>query len=419
MKILVRPFIVFSVLMLFVVPAASAGTPKDGIVFSDPLDRNTMLNGKEMRFDVGIGSGACRLASDPDGIIYTITDRGPNIKTQDALKLMGVDFGKKKGKIFPTVNFAPTIYKLRVADGHATVLDKIQIKTSDGQQISGISNPQTEAAWDINGKELPYDPSGIDAEGIVKLSDGSFWIGEEYGPSILHISADGRVLERWVPQGVKSTLDGAGYKVEEKLPAILRMRPLNRGIESMAASPDEKFLYFAMQSPLSNPDKAAYKKGRHLRIFKIDRQAGQVIGEYVYVIDTADTFVMDNQKKKRKQNDVKISELTAVGTDELVVLERISSTTKFYRVDLASGANILGTQWDDPSTTPTLEQSDIATVDTLDKKLLMNTDDRGGMMKKIEGLAWFGQDQWIMVNDNDFGIASDPTYIVPVSMPVN
>jgi hypothetical protein len=356
------------------------------------------------------------LQSDPEGVIYTVTDRGPNIKTKDAKKLMGVDFGKKKGKIFPTPNFAPTIYKLKVKDGGVTVLDKIQIKTADGTQISGISNPDTEAAWDINGKELAYDPAGLDAEGIVKLKDGTFWIGEEYGPSILHVAADGRVVERWVPKGVGASLEGAGYEIKEILPEILRKRPLNRGIESMAASPCEKYLYFAMQSPLANPDKDTYKKGRNLRIFKIDNEAGKVVGEYVYVIDTPNTFAMDNKKKQRKQNDVKISELTAVAADKLVVLERISKTTKFYHVDLAAADNILGSNWDDVATSPSLEQSDLSQMKVLHKKLLLNTDDLGGLMKKIEGLAWLGGDQWIMVNDNDFGIANDPTYVVPVKM---
>jgi hypothetical protein len=399
-------------------PSTLAAAPTDGIAFSDPLDRITLQNGTEKRFDVGIGSGACRLRSDPEGVIYTITDRGPNIKTKDAKKLMGVDFGKKKGKIFPTPNFAPTIYKLEVKDGGVTVLDKIQIKRADGTQISGISNPGTEAAWNINGKRLAYDPAGLDAEGIVKLKDGTFWIGEEYGPSILHVAADGRVVERWVPKGVEASLEGAGYEIKEILPEILRKRSLNRGIESMAASPCEKYLYFAMQSPLANPDKDTYKKSRNLRIFKIDNEAGKVVGEYVYVIDTPDTFAMDNKKKLRKQNDVKISELTAVAADKLVVLERISKTTKFYFVDLTAADNILGSNWDDVATSPSLEQSDASQIKVLQKNLLLNTDDLGGLMKKIEGLAWLGGDQWIMVNDNDFGIANDPTYVVPVKMAI-
>ena len=63
-------------------------------------------------------------------------------------------------------------------------------------------------------------------------------------------------------------------------------------------------------------------------------------------------------------------------------------------------------------------QSGLSGISPLAKKLLINTDDAGGLMKKIEGLAWFGGNKWIMVNDNDFGIAGDPTYVVPVSMPV-
>jgi len=412
----------FSLIAAFALLGATspshATIPANGINFSDPLDRIILQNGTEMRFDVGIGSGACRLASDPIGIIYTITDRGPNIKTKDAKKLMGLDFGTKKGKIFPTPNFSPTIYKLKVEAGQVTVLDKIQIKTADGKPISGVSNPGTEPAWDVNGNEMNYDPSGIDAEGIVKLKDETFWISEEYGPSILHVGADGRVIERWVPEGVKESIVDSGYEVKELLPAILRKRPLNRGIESLAVSPDEAFLYFAMQSPLANPDKETYTKSRLVRIFKIDRSAGKVVGEYVYLIDTPSTFVTDNTTKKRKQNSVKVSEMTAIGTDELVILERISGTTRFFQIDLTTADNILGSKWDDPATNPSLEQIGADDIKTLSKTLLLDTDDIGGLMKKVEGLAWIGGDQWIMVNDNDFGIAGDPTYIVPVTMPV-
>ncbi len=412
----------FSLLLTAVLfyPASSllAGTPPGGVEFSSPLDLLTLQNGKSLLLDVGIGSGACRLASEADGVFYTITDRGPNIKTKDSLKLLGVDASDKKGKIFPTPNFAPSIFQLHFKDGQLSVLSKIQIKTRSGIPVSGISNADTEAVWDINNKAISYDPNGLDPEGIAKLQDGSFWVGEEYGPSILHIASDGRILQRWVPKGVKSSLNGADYEVVEKLPAILRKRPLNRGIESITVSPDEKYLYFALQSPLANPNKGAYKKSRNVRIFKIDRIAGTIIGEFVYTIDTPKSFLGDNKTKKRAQHDIKVSELTAVGQDKLVVLERISKTTKFYLVDLSGAQNILGSPWDSITTSPTLEQTTDITLQPLSKKLLLNSDDRGGIMKKIEGLAWMGGNQWIMVNDNDFGIGGDPTFIVPVEMAV-
>lgn len=419
MKNRVLPSVIFASTIIFQACLAQGAGTIDSIEFSDPLDTVVMENGTVIHFDVGIGSGACRLKSDPEGQFYTITDRGPNIKTSDAHEMLGYDYSAKRGKIFPTPNFAPTVYSLKLLDGKLSVLSKIQIKTSEGIPISGISNPGTEAAWNINGQPLKYDPAGIDAEGIVKLSDGSFWIAEEYGPSILHLAADGRVIERWVPEGIAPTLKGCGYTVKEKLPAILRLRPLNRGIESITASPDEKYLYFAMQSPLANPDKSAYKKSRKLRIFKIDRQAEEVVGEYVYLLDKPDSFYGDNEKKPRKQHDVKISEMTAVDTDRLVVLERISKTTKFYQVNVNSGTNILRSKWDAVTTVPSLEQQSNLEAKTVTKKLLLDSDQMGGLMKKVEGLAWLGDDTWIMVNDNDFGIEGDATFVKRVVMPVN
>ncbi|HID69308.1 MAG TPA: esterase-like activity of phytase family protein [Desulfobacterales bacterium] len=355
-----------------------------GLAFFEPLDKIITKKSSAIHIDVGIGSGACRLAGDPQGILYTITDRGPNIKTQNAEKYLDVDFGRKKGKIFPVPNFAPAIYKIQIKNDQVKVLEKIQIKNIVGKPV--------------------------------KLSDGTFWIGEEYGPSILHIAADGRVLKHWVPEGVKASLEGAGYEINEKLPGILRARKLNRGIESMTASPDEQYLYFAMQSPLANPDKSAYHKGNAVRIFKVDRQNSRLVGEYVYVLDAPESFVLDNRKKKRKQSDVKVGELTSIDTDKLVVLERISKTTKFYLVDLGKAENILAGKWDDPATHPTLEQVGADSVTTQEKHLLLNTDAEGGLMKKIEGLAWFGKNSWIMVNDNDFGIEGDPTIFAHVSM---
>ena len=384
--------------------------------FNEPLDTFKLENDSTLRLSVGVGSGAFRLASDPEGVFYTITDRGPNIDAKVAQDILGKEYDIKTGKIFPNPNFTPTIYRWKLVDGIAVVEQKIQLKTADGAPISGISNPETEAAYSISGKQLKDDPAGVDAEAIIKLADGTFWIGEEYGPSLLHVAADGRVIKRLVPKGVAASLEGAGYPVEEALPEIVRQRPLNRGIESIAVSPDEHFLYFAMQSPLAVPDKDAYKSGKHVRLFKLDREKGEVAAEYIYQLDAPDTFTLDNKKKEQKQNAVKVSEMTAVGADTLVVLERISKTTKFYLVNLSQAVSILGSEWDNMETSPSLEQTMHAQEGALSKKLLLNSDDVKGMMKKIEGLVWFGDDQWLMVNDNDFGIAGDATEMVKVTM---
>ena len=392
------------------------------IAVREPLDVVMRPDKTLLSLDVGIGSGAFHHQDDPDNVIYTVTDRGPNIKTADAEELLGLDMKDKKGKIFPTTNFSPTIYKIAVHENSYEILEKTQMKNRQGHAITGISNPDTEAAWDVNGTPLEYDPEGVDAEGIVKLRDGTFWIGEEYGPSLLHVAADGRVIERWVPQGVAQTLAGAKFDIVEKLPEIFRHRWLNRGIESMAVSPDEQYLYFTVQSPLANPDKAAYSKGRNVRVLRVNLKERNVDGEYVYLMDTPDTFAADNAKKKRKQNDVKVSELCAVGQDKLLVLERISKTTKFYLVELSEEANILGSKWDNLSTSPSLEQlsqeqAQQENIVLLKKKLALDTDSIKGFPSKIEGMAWIGGSNWILVNDNDFGIENAETFLIRANIP--
>ncbi|CAN0492962.1 unnamed protein product, partial [Phaeothamnion confervicola] len=183
--------------------------------------------------------------------------------------------GDAKAKLFPRPDFAPSIVKLKLnEDGTFATTEWIQLKDSSGKAITGLSNPlkaaKTEAAYDINGKMMAYDPSGLDTEGLVRLKDGSFWVGEEYGPSLVHIAADGKIIERLVPAGVDADLMGAGYKVTGSLPAILAMRQLNRGIEGIAISPDERFLYAIVQNPLANPDADAFKNAAATRILKLD-----------------------------------------------------------------------------------------------------------------------------------------------------
>ncbi len=376
------------------------------VLVEEELDLIKLPN-KLLKLDVGIGSGAYHYKGDKDNIFYTITDRGVNIKCKDSKKLMGKKLCEK-GKIFPTQNFTPTIYKIQLFDNFYKILKKIQIKDRNGNQVSGISNEGTEKAFDIQGNVIPYDANGLDAEALVRLSDGSFWIAEEYGASLLHIAFDGKIIKRVVPQGFEKNLSAAKYDISSSLPKIISKRPLNRGIESLALSKDEKFLYFSMQSPLANPSKKAYTSSNLVRMFKYNIKKDEVVGEYIYKIDTADSFSLDN---KTKQNAVKISEMVNIGDDEFIILERVSKTTKFYKVKFEN--SILHSKWDDINTSPSLEENN--TLESMEKTLVLDTSTLKNMPKKIEGIAYIDENNWILVNDNDFGIKKDKTYIIKLS----
>jgi hypothetical protein len=117
-----------------------------------PLKEVTFDNGTKLNFTWGIGSGAYRHANDPEDIIYTISDRGVNIKCADSLEIIGTELCEA-GKIFPVPEFTPSILKLQLnkTTNEATILDIIELKDSQGKTISGVSNPLS------NFSEIAYD----------------------------------------------------------------------------------------------------------------------------------------------------------------------------------------------------------------------------------------------------------------------
>jgi hypothetical protein len=377
--------------------------------------------GKTLNLTVGIGSSAFRHPKDPPDVIWTLGDRGPNIACAEMKEIAGVELAAcknvKNGRVYPTPSYAPSIYRVLITENSFRVTDVITLKDRDGRPLSGLLNPLKTAATDTGldgtGKPLPYDLNGIDADAIVRLADGTFWIGEENGPSLSRVSADGRLLVRHVPKGTEGEFAGAHYDVKGTLPAILTKRAINRGIESLAISPDERFLYALLQNPLANPDTATYRKAKNTRLFKIERETMRIVGEYVYTLDDPRSFRRDPSDK---QNDPRISEMMAVGLDRLIVLERTEQTTKLHEIDLAGATNIAGSKWDEAATRPTLEQSDAAAVGIkpVVKTLRFDSADLTEMVGKTEGMALLGDGSLAFINDDDFGITGGRTQIVVV-----
>ena len=401
------------------------------------------VRGKSLDLNVGFGSGAFHYPGDPANRFYTVTDRGPNIKCKDSGKLIGIeDFcgaGEGAHKIFPMPAFTPTISKFELSNDGYQLIEQIPLKNRSGKRISGLSNDlkitNTEKSYANNGEQRAFDNEGLDTEAIVKLSDGSFWLADEYGPSLVRVAADGTIFERVVPAGMEQDLADADYLVSGKLPAVYAKRKLNRGMESLALSPDEQSLYFIMQSPLAHPNAAAYKASRNVRLMKFalnNGELGEALGEWVYQIDSPAQFVdlpsgrgdLKNGKIP-KQSDVKVSEMVAVGNDDLIILERISKVTKLYRVQLSSGDNILGSALSrgavttrDSAEPQTLEQiydtgavGGMPLVKALVFNSLTDVSQDKPLATKIEGIALLDNQHVALINDNDFGINGKPTQI--------
>jgi len=393
--------------------------PKNGDVYPlNALNINlgsvSFDNGFVLNATWGLGSGAYQGAE--ANTVYVLTDRGVNIKCSDSLEITGEKICES-GKIFPFPDFTPSIVKLSIdtASNEATILETIALKDSDGKDISGISNPLSnfsEEAYDIHGNVMAKDANGLDTEALVRLSDGSFWLTEEYAPSLIHVGADGKIIKRLVPAGLESELSASTYTVEGSLPAILSKRHANRGIESLALSVDEKSLYFVMQSPLDNPD---YADTRNVRLYKMEIANPSNISEYLYELDLPGSFLKDNENKTRKQKDVKISEMITVEDDVLLILERISATTKLYKIDLKTQTP-LDAKYLDASTSPSLEEE--TNLVGVVKTKVFDTDLEEGYTNKLEGIADLGNGKYFLINDNDFGIegASTQAYVSEIDV---
>ncbi|MGJ7416903.1 esterase-like activity of phytase family protein [Streptomyces cinereoruber] len=361
---------------------------------------NAMIPGSvadDRGIDLG-GIGSDLFPAERRGEYWTVTDRGPNGQ---------IEIGKDKRRTFPVPGFDPAIVKIRVAGGRIQVLKTLPITTSRGTPVTGLPNQpgRDEAPYTYDASTpLPYDPNGLDTEGIVRDRDGGFWLVDEYGPSLVHVSAKGRVLARHVPKGLKLT--GADYPVVESLPAIFLKRKINRGFEGLALLPGGD-LVLGLQSPLLNPDEAAGKESRTTRLLRFSPRENRVTAEYAYRFDPVGTV----EPGQTKTSELKLSALVALGGDRLLVQERTDKAARLYEVRLRRSADILGSVWDAPATRPGLEQLDdpaAARVPVLRKDLVIDLNTVKGVPGKIEGIAVEGPSTLVLLNDNDFGMTDGP-----------
>nr|WP_323127550.1 esterase-like activity of phytase family protein [Acinetobacter rathckeae] len=135
----------------------------------------------------------------------------------------------------------------------------------------------------------------FDIESMQQLSDGSYWIGDEFGPYLLHFSADGVLLDPPVtlpnPLHPNTALRSPQNQFNRnKSQYIEPLVQRSGGFEGMALSPDQKFLYPILEKPLLN------SKEKQLLIFQFDIQKKQYTPNYYYfVLDAKATNIGDFQ----------------------------------------------------------------------------------------------------------------------------
>ena len=342
----------------------------------------------------------------------TNTDRGPN----------GEPTGQNRPFLLP--NFQPEIvsFELNQPTNQITITKRTGLFREDGTTpLTGLPNVQAgaggtaytdEIGVDLNGQILPNDTLGADVEGIVIAPNGNYWLVDEYRPAIYHFDVNGKLLDRFVPQGTAAATEPdqpAGTFGTEVLPAVYAQRRANRGFEAIALEGNK--LYAFIQSPIDNPDNGTdttSRNSRNLRILEFDIVSKQVTGEYLYLLD--DITGSGNAKTD------KIGDAVALGNGKFAVVERDdrsdnTSNKLIYQIDLAAATNINNPANFTLPSGKTIEQLSPAELTTAgiiaaNKTLIVNAAQIGYTgVEKLEGLALVAPNILAVINDNDFNVA--------------
>ncbi|MNJ98500.1 hypothetical protein D3C87_162660 [compost metagenome] len=297
----------------------------------------------QQELHLGGFSGLLFLKKEGDELFFvTHTDRGPNPK-----KINGQ-------RPFALPEFAPELVFFSVTKGQWSISKRLPLKLNKDKTITGLPNKEgNEIPVTLTKKALAYDGNGLDLEALALDPANGYWMGDEYGPSLLHFDKDGHLVKRLLPG--------------KELPAVYAKRKHNRGFEGIAVQ-DGK-VYGFLQSPLA-------QDGLKGRIVEVDLKSLKTTGEYFYPFES-------------KKSD-KIGDVWGLGKGEFLVLEQNDdlgkkSIKKIFKIVLnGSNKEVKKTLITDLSATP-LRQ-----------------------FEKVEGLTVIDKNILAVITDNDFTIKGSP-----------
>lgn len=278
-------------------------------------------------------------------LFKTITDRGPN------------GWQIKTDRPFLLPDYSPTIFELKTdnKNNEINVIGKTALIKKNGKPMSGLPNKRDEEnPVDVFGFTYSMDVDGLDTEGLVSDDEGGYWIADEYAPSLVRVSAEGKMMRRIFP----------AYE----LPRVYAERKTNRGFEAVTKIETKVFGFLQSQLPIDKD---------FSRIVEFDLETYRTSAEYFYKIEAgADRvgdaialpnktmLVIEQNGKSNEKSFKRIYQIALNASDELV--------SKHLLIDL--------------NQTPFIKH------------------------EKIEGIAVIDSKHIAIVNDNDFKISGETNF---------
>ncbi|GLZ41984.1 esterase-like activity of phytase family protein [Actinokineospora sp. NBRC 105648] len=225
--------------------------------------------------------GFSGIVGNPDGTFEVLSDNGYGTKANSA------DFVLRLHRIGPDFR-----------SGAVDVLGGVN-----------LTDPNRKVPFPLTRPDRVLTGADFDVESIVRAADGSYWIGDEFGPYLLHFDRAGRLLAPPVPlPGVFAPENPAGT------PNLLS----SKGFEGLALSPDRRTLNALLEGVVAGDSAGS------LRLNEFDL----VRGAYT---DRRWTYQLDDPAYA-------IGDVTTVDRDRLLVIERDGgqgATAKVKKIYLA------------------------------------------------------------------------------------
>jgi len=323
----------------------------------------TAANGRTGPFDGQVIPGFSGVIDNGNGTFWAMPDNGFGAKANSA------DFLLRLYLVRPNWETADG------GRGKINILRFLQLRDPNHKIDFSLVNGDTRARR-LTGADF-------DIESVVRAADGSFWIGEEFGPFLLHVDRRGRVLEAPVPfRGGKSP-DNPTLGADEQ-PTVSR----SRGFEAMAASKNGRYLYPIVEGALIGDPVA-----RRRQINQFDTTRGRYTGRtWSYQTDTDANVIGDAH---------------LVGPSQLLVLERDdfngapAVTKRVYRVDL--------NKRDRNGFVRKTLLIDLLKIDNPDEIGVQSSPGAYGVgttfsfpFQSVETIVPLGDDRYLLANDNNY-----------------
>ncbi|RJF72210.1 hypothetical protein D3875_12240 [Deinococcus cavernae] len=295
-------------------PADTFATGPDSGAWNNGVRGETRFKGQPVQGFSGVQFGK-------DGSFWLLSDNGFGAKNNSADYLLRI------------YNLTPTPGQKGAQRGNVKV----------GSFI-GLSDPDRKVPWLIvneASRERLLTGADFDVEGFAFAPDGTLWVGDEFGPYLLHFSADGKLLEApMVTPDLSATADKPAEVRSPQNPAFSQgvassgaNLPASGGFEGFTLTPDGKTAFALLEKTVTGDPTGqirlhainlADKKWSLAGRYALD-QGGEAIGDLTPVNDT-ELLVIERDNKQGTEAKVKriykinVTEKNADGTFKKVLV---------------------------------------------------------------------------------------------------